>query len=303
MRGLVAIAAVSVLLSGCASSNAQLAPGHSQPTADALNLWKDFPADSSARPLVLTGPTIDDPSTGFPPGDDKLAYMSGQFTMATALPGGSSTWHQQQLITADQALAELRSSGQGAPLTSAALSVTAVQLGTATFSTDRGQRSLPAWVFRFAGVSDPASVLAIGAANRWPKVPRPSQENGNLAAKIAPDGDTVTITFIGASAGTGPCEAQYAADTAQSDTAVVVFGKGTASGHQPTNQLGRYCAGLRRRRLSALGDAQAQSSPGRPGARRFLRGAATCRLIPSSSNPTASQDHEWATARCARARA
>jgi hypothetical protein len=220
-RPLAAVVVASLLLSGCASGSAQLTPDHSPATAEALSLWKDFPAQSSPRPLVLTGPVIDDPATGFGNGDDKLAYISGHFTAASTLPGGSGSWQQQPLSTADQALADLRNSGQGS-LTGASLSITAVKLGTATFSTDRGQRSLPAWVFRFAGVPDPASVLAIAPANRWPKAPRPSQDTGDLAARIAPGGDTVTLTFIGAEAGTGPCSAQYAAAIAQSSTAVVV---------------------------------------------------------------------------------
>jgi len=65
-------------------------------------------------------------------------------------------------------------------------------------------------------------VLAIAPANRWPKAPRPSQDTADLTARIAPGGDTVTVTFFGAAAGTGPCDAQYAADTAQSSTAVVL---------------------------------------------------------------------------------
>jgi hypothetical protein len=251
MRGrrLVAVVVASIVLSGCASGSAQLTPDHSQATAEALSLWKDFPAGSSPRPLVLTAPAINDPSTGFRDGDDKLAYISGHFTVAAALPGGSSTWQQQPLITADQALAELRSSGQSAEPTSASLSITAARLGSATFSTDRGPRALPAWVFRFAGVRDPASVLAIPAANRWPKAPRPDQDTQDLGAKIAPGGDTVTIRFIGAAAGTGPCDAQYAADAGQSSTAVVIFIRELPrSTSQPANWSNMACNAMGYRR-------------------------------------------------------
>jgi hypothetical protein len=220
-RPLAAVVGAFLVLTGCASSSAPLTPNHSQSTAEALSLWQDFPAQSSPRPLVLAGPAIVNPANGFPIGDDKLAYISGHFTVATTLPGGSSTWQQQPLITAAQALADLRNSGEGS-LTGASLSIMAVTLSTATFSTDRGRRSLPAWAFRFAGVRDPASVLAIAPANRWPKTPPPSQDPESFAARIAPGGHTVTLTFIGAAAGTGPCDAQYAADIAQSSTAVVV---------------------------------------------------------------------------------
>ena len=220
MRGrrLVAITAASVVLSGCASSNEQQ---HLDPPTTALSLWNDFPADSSPRPLVLTGPTIDNPSTGFT-GDDKEAYLSGHFTVATTLPSGSSRWEQQPLMTADQALADLRSSSLGASTTSTYLLVTAAHLGTATFSTDRGPRSLPAWLFSFAGVRDPASVLAIAPANRWPKAARPPWDTEDLVATIAPGGASVTIMFTGAAAGTGPCTAQYETSTAQSSSAVAI---------------------------------------------------------------------------------
>jgi hypothetical protein len=229
MRGcrLVAITVVAVVLGGCASSNAQLSgsanrsPATDSP-AEALSLWNDFPADSSPRPLVLAGPTIIYPASGFRNDDDKLAFMAGRFAVATALPSGSSTWQQQPLITADQALADLRNGAPGTPQTSAALTVTAARLSTATFSTDRGRRSLPAWQFSFAGVHDPASVLAIAAANRWPKAPRASDDSEDLGARIAPGGATITITFFGAAAGTGLCEAQYQADAAQSSSAVVI---------------------------------------------------------------------------------
>jgi hypothetical protein len=251
-RQLAAVVVVSLLLSGCASGSAQLTPDHAQPTAEALSLWKDFPAQSSPRPLVLTGPAIDDPATGFPDGDDKEAYISGHFTVATTLPGGSPSWQQQPLITADQALAQLRDSGQEmTPPTSASLSITAVTLGTATFSTDRGQRSLPAWVFRFAGVHYPASVLAIAPTNRWPKTPPPSQDGERLTARISPGGDTVTITFFGAAAGTGPCDAQYAADIAQSSTAVAVSVRelpAATSQPAPSGDVAMGCADVGYRR-------------------------------------------------------
>ncbi len=251
-----AVVVASLLLSGCASRSTQLTPDHPQAPAEALSLWQDFPAQASPRPLVLTGPAIDDPATGFPNGDDKPAYISGHFTVATTLPGGSASWQQQPLITADQALADLRDSGQEmTPPTSASLSITAVKLGTATFSTDRGQRSLPAWVFSFAGVRYPASVLAIAPAHRWPKTPPPSQDTERLAARIAPGGDTVTITFIGAAAGTGPCEAQYAADISQSSTAVVVSVRelpAATSQPAPSGDVAMGCADVGYRRELAV---------------------------------------------------
>jgi hypothetical protein len=249
MRGrrLVAITAASAILSGCASSSEQ--QQHLDPPTAALSLWNNFPADSSPRPLVLTGPTIDAPSSGFT-GNGKEAYISGHFTVATTLPGGSSTWEQQPLITADQALADLRSSSPGAPSTSTYLLITAAHLGTATFSTDRGQRPLPAWLFTMAGVRDPVGVLAIAPANRWPRAPEPPEGSARLVAKIAPGGTTVTIMFTGA-ADTGPCSAQYEASTAQSSSAVAIaIRELPGSTSQPPNpdNVAQACAAIGYRR-------------------------------------------------------
>jgi hypothetical protein len=244
MRGrrLVAITVASAVLSGCASSSEQQ---HLDPPTAALSLWNNFPADSSPRPLVLTGPTINAPSSGFT-GNGKEAYMSGHFTVATTLPSGSSTWEQQQLITADQAFADLRGSSPGAPSTSTYLLITAARLGTATFSTDRGQRSLPAWLFTLAGVRDPVSVLAIAPANRWPKAPELPEGSARLVAKIAPGGTTVIIMFIG-SAGTGPCSAQYETSTAQSSSAVAIAIRqvtGSTSQRPKRGNVAQACAAI-----------------------------------------------------------
>jgi hypothetical protein len=223
------LTAASVLLCGCASSGLPtVTADHTQAIDAALHLWSGFPAGSSARPLVLAGPETINPTS------------AGNFTVAGALPGGSSIWHQQRLITAAQALAELRgSSTPDGSSTSATLSITAARLGTAIFATDRGQRALPAWQFSFAGVRDVASVLAIAPGNRWPRTQTPLEDHVGLAARIAPDGNTVTILFLGGSPDPGPCQTNYQADTFQSDTAVLVAIRelpGTAS--QPAADAG-----------------------------------------------------------------
>jgi hypothetical protein len=104
------------------------------------------------------------------------------------------------------------------------LKITDVRLGTDTFSTDRGQRSLPAWLFTFAGVAQPASVVAI--SDPWPHSGMPSTPDGRLlsvtSATTAADGHRLTISFLGAAPGSGPCSADYAADVEQSATAVLV---------------------------------------------------------------------------------
>jgi hypothetical protein len=187
-----------------------------------LGLWADFPVNASPRPLVLTGPDILDPRDGFPTGDAKLAYTDGEFDLKTTLPTGPSTVDGQPVVTAAQALAELRSLGGGKHPERNPLQITEVTFGNGTFSTDRGTRSLPAWIFHFTNVVNPALVLAIPPTDRWPLADMPKNNGSYDSVSISRDGSQITLTFIGAEAGTGPCQAEYTADFAESATAVSI---------------------------------------------------------------------------------
>ena len=196
-RAVLVLVTTLALVSGCASADGGVGNTTSPGTKNkALKLWSNFPAGSSPRPLVLTGPTVSDPSTGFRTAGAKVAYVSGRFSVATRLPTTSMTWRRTPLITAAQALTDLRGSEHGGP-PSSKLVITRVRLGRATFSTDRGKRVLPAWNFTFAGVRHSAGVLAVAPANRWPKA-APASAYTDFTAKITPGGQTVTITFVGA---------------------------------------------------------------------------------------------------------
>jgi hypothetical protein len=186
-----------------------------------LGMWADFPVNASPRPLVLTGPAILDPANGFPTADAKLAYLDGDFEVRTTLPTGPSTVDGQQVITAAQALAQLRSAGDG-KTASSPLSITAVTFGTGRFSTDRGTRTLPAWTFRFENVTNPALVLAIPPTDRWPRADMPKNDSGDNSVSISPDGSQLTLSFVGVAPGTGPCQAEYTADIRESATAVSI---------------------------------------------------------------------------------
>jgi hypothetical protein len=152
------------LLAGCASGAAGApSPGDGR-MRQALHDWSAFPASATPRPLVLTGPPVADPASGFPSGNAKLAYLEGAFNMPAALPSGPAEDAGFPLITAREATRVLRSvAAKGPPITSP-LTVTGVRLGMAMFNTDRGPRQLPAWLFGLAGVRDPVGVLAVAGS-------------------------------------------------------------------------------------------------------------------------------------------
>lgn len=123
---------------------------------------------------MLTGPDITGPASGFATGTDKHAFLAGNFVLRTTLPTGPVSVPGQRLSTAAEAFAVLRGTGNAEQDASTPLAVIAVRRGTGTFATDRGTRTLPAWSFRFAGVTEPALLLAIPAAERWPRPGMPS---------------------------------------------------------------------------------------------------------------------------------
>jgi hypothetical protein len=245
--GLAAVVVIAVFASIAVLGRSFRHTGGTASGRTALRLWADFPVNASPRPLVLTAPDILDPVHGFPNGDDKMAYISGDFELTAALPTGPSSVDGQRVITAAEALAQLRSQGDGQPVPTS-LRITAVTFGTASFATDRGIRSLPAWTFRFAGVTDPAMVLAIPSTDRWPLPGMPMGNGGEGGVRISPDGRHLTLSFIGGPPGTGPCESEYTADTAQSPTAVLISPRelphrGTKQSPQPGNdQIAVTCA-------------------------------------------------------------
>ncbi len=200
---------------------------HRPPDAEmmaALRAWEAFPVDVRPRPLVLTSDPVSAPSGGFLTTDLKEAFLSGAFVDPAVFPAGPARAGGDPVVGARGALAVMRAEGSpanGAPAPPTPLRITMVRFGTAPFSTDRGTKSLPAWLFSFQGVQDPAAVLAVAASSRF-NAPAGSTARESGAARLGRDGRTVTISFVGAAPGPGPCSADYAADQAASRTAVAV---------------------------------------------------------------------------------
>jgi hypothetical protein len=222
---LAAVLAATVSACGGASQPTVRSIDGSDSPAHLLAAWAAFPINASPRPIVMAGAVVLAPPA-FPDGDTKLDFLQGAFDLRSALPNSPSSVDGYPLVSAASALALLRSAGH--PSKSSAspttLAITAIRLDSASFATDRGDRTLPAWLFSFAGVSGSASVLAVAAAAQWSPVGAPSPATGAtfVKATVAQGDRTLTAGFIGAQSGTGACTASYDLRLTESARAVVV---------------------------------------------------------------------------------
>lgn len=232
--GVTVLSLMLVVLSGCGSPAPgpdARAPGASLPGASplsrALASWAAFPVGASPRPLVLVGPGIDDPAGGFTTSNAKLAYIQGIITAPGRMPSGPPSSQGFPLITAAEAFHQLTTPAGRVepPARVPPLLTTAARLGSATFQTDRGRRRLPAWLFSFEGVGQPAAVLAVAAGSIY--APRAAASGTSAlppvqAVDLSGGGRTITAEFVGSAAGTGPCTADYTLEVDESATAVAV---------------------------------------------------------------------------------
>lgn len=236
--------ALGALLGGALLAACGAGPGSErtisgrQPASQLLQAWAAFPAHASPRPLVLVGSLVLGPSK-FLDGQAKLDFMNGAFDGPASLPAGPATADGYPVISAAAAIALLRSQSHGAPPSPSTthLTITDARFGTESFLTDRGEQTLPAWVFTFARVDGTVAVLAISPQAQWLPPGLVAGEFGTSfvnGARIAGDHRTLTAGFTGAPEGTGPCTASYALSLTESPTAVVVTV--TESSHNPSAQ-------------------------------------------------------------------
>jgi hypothetical protein len=237
---LVVVAAlVGGLLAACgAGPGSERVITGRQPASELLQAWAAFPVDASTRPLVLVGGLVLGPSK-FLDGQAKLDFMNGAFDGPPSLPAGPASANGYPVISAAAAIALLRSQSHGAPPSPSTshLTITDARFGAETFLTDRGERTLPAWLFTFARVDGTVAVLAVSPHSAWLPAGLAAGDFGASfvnGARIARDHRTLTAGFTGAPAGTGPCTASYALSLTESPTAVVVTV--TESSHNPSPQ-------------------------------------------------------------------
>ena len=221
-----ALAAVSLAACGDSTVTGRPSAAANHPSAPlqaALAAWSTFPAGAPKRPIVLLGgDNVNAPAQGFSDDALKVAFLDGAIAGPASYPSGPISSDGVDLITSHQALTILTTpSGSGPPAT-VTLQVIKVALGKDTFQTDRGMLPLPAWQFWKQGVQNPASVLAVSPNDVF----TPPQPNNRAqvvgAGTIGRDDRTLLLTFAGLPAGTGPCEANFVASSAEAASAVAV---------------------------------------------------------------------------------
>jgi hypothetical protein len=198
----------------------------------AVALWAQFPVTASPRPLVVVGPDYRPPDLG----DEarNLAFRLGRWSVPhrLALPPRSFQGYQIRYVGA--MLEELRAALEGKAGTeaeeggltlgtaeerAARPAVVGAQLETASFMTDRGVRTLPAWIVNFRGQERPLVMLALGDESRYDVR---TAQHADSDLRVSPDGMRLTYSFLGDPPGRGPCEAEYAPVVLESPTAIAV---------------------------------------------------------------------------------
>ena len=234
-RGITASVLLGVVLAACSGGAAAPAiAGGDDALPPALQAWAAFPVHASPRPIVLTGGTADGPRGVYNNEETKLALICGDFDRAAQLPTGPATAGGFRLINASKAFATLqpqdRTGSCATPRTP--LTLTEAHLGRATYSTDRGPRTLPAWLFSLTGVEGPIAVLALAPEEEWfPPSLKPGASH-DIGVGVGSDHRTLTVTFLGAQFETGPCGVRYEVKLTESPTAVMVTRISYANSHK-----------------------------------------------------------------------
>lgn len=212
---------------------------HEQARA-ALARWADAVTAANKGALVVVGDrTGQTGDWGEAVGENnKEALMAGQLRPAASLsaeipaPGevrwsdGTSTTFD--LLSADQAIAEIVNSAEAPCSSCQPLQITAARLTTGLVQTSRGPATVPMWEFSVQGT--PAKVTRVAVANPITVVPPPWDPNNApdgisvQSARGTADARELTVSFIGSPGGAGQaCGADYTAEAVESDLAVVVI--------------------------------------------------------------------------------
>lgn len=241
VRSLVAVPLLLVI-AGCAGERGDVVdvgPGIVQPVGEVqgvepgvLLAWAEFPVDRKPRPIVLLGQPVLE--SGYHTDDGKIAVATGRLQLDAALPVGPAAItttlpdgvYELPSVSAEQAYEQLRALGspKNAPDASPApLRITKVSLGTASFRTDRGALTLPAWLFEAPDSFEPLAVPALAASAFWTygEIGYPSFSGPTT---LSADGLTLTVQLPAPhpTACPGDPLLRYVAEVVESGSAVAV---------------------------------------------------------------------------------
>ena len=211
---------VGVLLAACTGAGS--VGGH-DPLPAALQAWVTFPVNASPRPIVLVDVPVAGPRGFYGSEKAKVAFASGAFDRPTHLPTGPASAGGYQIIGADKAFDLLKSQASGPVEGALRLTISDVRLGTGTFLTDRGSKTMPAWLFSMAEVEGVAAVLAVTPEAQWFPPELASGQSHDIGARIGADNRTMTVNFVGAESDNGPCGMRYTVSLTESHTAIMVI--------------------------------------------------------------------------------
>ena len=241
-RSALVAAALAAFVSGCAGVGATDPARLRQEAAADLQRWGDAvgAAGGAGGPVIVGDFTGQVGDWELAVGDNnKPALMAGLIEAVSPLssaapPDGLVTWQDGStrtvhLLSAADALSAIEADAAGSSCPDCTpLLVTGATLGSVTAMTSRGEAQVPAWEFSIEGTAVLVTRVAIaGALKVVPPVSNPSNAPVGISidsALISKDGLHLTATFVGAplDAG-GSCGADYTAEAAESDTAVVVM--------------------------------------------------------------------------------
>ena len=247
LRGFGVVAVVGLVLgvSGCTAapaSSAQVADLHRQ-VQEALARWDAaVAAGAGGSGFVLVGESTLMVGNDWGPNIDgsnaKMAWGAGFFVAATPLPSeappdGRIQWqdgttHTVPVVSAQQALTDLKAAGVSPCPDCTPLQITGARLTTATFQSSRGPAQTAAWEFSLKDTDVKLDQIAVGGRFMPPpaadQVAQPWVGPPVQSATVDASGMTLTVTVVGAQyAADKPCGADYTAEAVESDNAIVVI--------------------------------------------------------------------------------
>lgn len=248
--GLLAVVGLVAGISGCTSaapaSSAQVAELHRQ-AQEALARWDAaVAAGAGGSGFILVGESTlmvgDDWGPNIDGDNAKMAWGAGLFVAANPLPSEAApdgrvqwqdgTTHAVPVVSAQQALADLKAANTWPCPDCIPLQITGARLTTATFRSSRGPAQTPAWEFSLKDTDVKLDQVAVGGQFTAPPVPTPNDQAtaqpwvgpAVQSATVDASGMTLTVTVVGApDAGDKPCGADYTAEAVESENGVVVI--------------------------------------------------------------------------------